>query len=51
MKTFKTKKEAIQEAKKRRANGETVKVFCHTGVGAQPGKGLAAYRYYTVKAL
>lgn len=46
-----TKKQAIQEAKARRAAGEAVKVFCHSGVYTQPGKGVVTFCNYFVKTV
>lgn len=46
-----TKKQAIQEAKARRAAGETVKVFCRSGIYTQPGRGIATFCHYFVKAV
>jgi len=44
-----SKAAALKEARKRRAGGETVKVFHHAGVYTQPGRGLASYSFYIVK--
>ena len=46
-----TKKQALQEAKARRAAGETVKVFCRSGVYTQPGRGIVPFCEYFVKAV
>jgi hypothetical protein len=44
-----TKAAALKEARKRRDNGETVKVFHHAGVYTQPGRGLVSYSHYLVQ--
>lgn len=46
---FSTKAAALKAARKLRSQGKTVKVFHHSGVYTQPGRGLASYDYYTVQ--
>lgn len=46
-----TKKAALTEARRLRAEGKTVKVFMHSGIYTQPGKGIASYCYYSVKTV
>jgi len=46
---YNSKKVALKVARAKRAEGKTVKVFHHAGVYTQPGRGLAAYSYYTVQ--
>lgn len=46
-----TKKAALTEARRLRAEGKVVKVFHHSGIYTQPGRGIASYSYYSVKVL
>lgn len=44
-----TKKEAILEARRLRAEGKNAKAMCHSGVATQPGRGLVAFVNYYVE--
>lgn len=44
-----TKSQAIRLAKKLRAEGRNVKVFCESGIYTQPGRGLSTFSHYFVR--
>lgn len=45
---YSNKRQAVEAAKLARAEGKVAKVYRHSGVYTQPGRGLAGFCYYTV---
>lgn len=41
-----TKKQVFAEARRLRAEGHVVKVFCRSGTYTQPGRGIVAFEHY-----
>lgn len=45
-----SKSAALKKARQLRAKGQAVRVLHHAGIYTQPGRGIAAYSYYSVNA-